>query len=229
MALVRKRISTGKRISTSKHTRTGKGQAIVEGTAMLGLLVMVIVGGLILLLGTGLAIIHKEKIQYAAQSGADVGVTSKTWMGQLRPFYTPEDTKAAVTRAVNASLTGMGLQEADSIEVADDDETFKVTVVTHFHFLANLRFLPEVVELTAVAARAFPDDNPNAYGVVRGTNGRAIRFPAYAFRETLEEDPEQEYRAMWGKRLRRFLEPAGVTQRMATNVADTVRVTQFKK
>ncbi len=158
------------------------GQALIEGALAMTMIAALIIGGALLLLGTGFSVYYKTKIAHAAEAGARFGTETAEWLGAPRPDYSSAQLRSDVTNVVNVALAEMGMPSAAKVEV-------RKTTVGEIKFLTvkvsvdNLRIfsggvLPGGISLTDTAASAFGKTTPPAVlGITFSSSGVREGFP----------------------------------------------------
>ena len=74
-------------MKSSRQYRNSHGQALAEGAAALILLTAIIVGGVLLILGTGTLAYYKIKLATVTSAVAKVAVDGRYWLGAQRPDF----------------------------------------------------------------------------------------------------------------------------------------------
>jgi hypothetical protein len=105
---------------TAKKTRriskrTAKGQAIVEGTVMLAVLIGFVAVILFLLANTSLMSSYNYRINAVAAEGARQYVAGMWWLGMKRPFFQTDLAKVDVDKLAKAEIAQMGLLNAEVV------------------------------------------------------------------------------------------------------------------
>lgn len=102
--------------SASVHSRSNRGQALVEGVAMLAVLITVVTLLLLLTINTYVVGSYNVKLQSAASNAARNIVAQKWWMGMERPEYRESEATADALRTLNTELAAMGLPAAKNFK-----------------------------------------------------------------------------------------------------------------
>ena len=96
-------------------SRTGKGQAFVEGTVMLAVLIGFVAVTLFLIANTSLMSSYNYKINAVAAEGAKQYVAGMWWLGMKRPFFQTDLAKLDVDQLAKAEIAQMGLRNAQVV------------------------------------------------------------------------------------------------------------------
>lgn len=177
--------------SNKKFKRDQRGQALIEGAVSLVLITMLVVGGTLLIIGTGLAIYYKAKLAYAAQIGAKTGGEGKYWLGAPRPNYSNTRMLTDVRNAVNAALIGLGLPRAADGKIDARETTVngvhgvQVSVEESGLEIISGGLLPPTLTMTETAFYPYSINDPigvlglSVEGVGSAQNGIGMFIPVY--------------------------------------------------
>ncbi|MBY0359343.1 MAG: hypothetical protein K2W82_15180 [Candidatus Obscuribacterales bacterium] len=155
-------------IIKNRRSRSKRGQALVEGAASAVVLSLIIVGGVLLVIGSGLAVYYKSKLALAAAAGAQYGAQGQYFLGARRSDYMNDQLQADVTSAVNAVLTGEGLPAARGGNIRASSVTrngvagMEVMVQESGLEIISGGFLPTTINLTETAFYPYSNDKPTA-------------------------------------------------------------------
>lgn len=177
--------------ANQKTFRSKRGQALIEGAASLMLITIVIVSGVLLIIGSGLAVYYKSKLALAAAAGAQYAGQGAYFLGARRNDYSDDQLQADVTNAVNAVLTGEGLPAARAGNVVARSTTrngiagMEVRVEEGGLEIISGGLLPATITLSESAFYPYANDKPTAIleMSVGGTSvrpeGQGLFLPMY--------------------------------------------------
>ena len=108
---------------SSQSARRDSGQALVEASAILIPISVILTAGLIIMLGIGQYMSCQMRVQYAAQAGAQAALNSLVWCGATSPNVPKNvDANGAAVdvgdldaNTVSACLKGMGLTNTPAV------------------------------------------------------------------------------------------------------------------
>jgi hypothetical protein len=174
--------------------RTLKGQALLEGVAVLMLIIPIAIGLLLLLVNTYMAFSTQEKIKQVAQAAAQYTTGKKYWLGVTRIDYNQSAVHDQVRILVDALLSEVGLPAAASVEINEREIAPPgiegVTTVSNVTIRVNGiktiggLFVP-VFGLTATGTSLEQNLPPYAVGQIihvdptHPERSRLVMFPAY--------------------------------------------------
>ncbi len=166
-------------MSSSRKYRNYHGQALAEGAAALILLTAIIVGGVLLILGTGTLAYYKIKLAAVTSAAAKVAVDGRYWLGAQRPDYNEATVKADVTSTVQDLLGRIGLPAASAVvnvDFATDPKAVIVKLTVSALPIISGGILPNIVTLQDTEAEPYITGRPIGWCAVR-YNGPAIAGP----------------------------------------------------
>lgn len=89
-----------------------RGQALVEGAVSLVLIVALMIGGILLVLGSYFALSYKTKLAYVVAEGAKAGTDTGYFLGARRKDYSEAQMLINARNKVNTALIAFGLSAA---------------------------------------------------------------------------------------------------------------------
>ncbi|GEM_PF-3333206 len=148
-------------VKTRSYRQRPSGQALIEGTAFLMILVPIIVFGIVLNLVTTTLGYYHLKLAQIADAGARAAINERYWLGAQRPDY-DEGTAAARVAGVCSSLYSKAGLPGHMTGTADfsDPKVVKVTVRASALPVWSAGFLPPVFSMEDTAAEPYNIERP---------------------------------------------------------------------
>ncbi len=153
--------------------RKQAGAALAEGVASLALITSIVIGGVLLIVSSGLMMLYHMKVQSAAQVGANAALSNSEWSGALRSPSTTTNgpvsaaVKANVMAAVNTALQSMGIAPVVDIPTptvatpaGTNTHVYTVKVSCSSLPLISGGILPESLGVTETATSASSSQSP---------------------------------------------------------------------
>jgi uncharacterized membrane protein (Fun14 family) len=110
--------------------RKQSGQALVEGVAILVLMIGIFVGLLMLLLNLGVVMSEQQKVQVAATQAAQYIMGRRYWLGAVRTDYDATATAATARSVADGVLTALNLPPSSSFTTVDEPAANGITITT---------------------------------------------------------------------------------------------------
>jgi hypothetical protein len=170
----------------SHLARSQRGQALIEGAAVMILIVMLSVMCVVFVLNVGMSMYYKQKLSFAACQAAQSAVDMCTWNNAIRPGVSSTEVETYTRKRLQESLQSLGLPPADLIDIDRTDVGVTVKVKISNLQLIKSGFLPSFVSLEESSSYLFAVNEPPAVLTIRGGdptamegNNMSVQIPVY--------------------------------------------------
>ncbi len=158
-------------MKSSRQYRNSHGQALAEGAAALILLTAIIVGGVLLILGTGTLAYYKIKLATVTSAVAKVAVDGRYWLGAQRPDFNATTVQNNATTLATDLLGKAGFPSqvissaTVTVDFASDPNAAIVTIAVSYLPIVSGGILPSVASMQDTEAEPYILNRP--IGVLR--------------------------------------------------------------
>jgi hypothetical protein len=115
---------------TPSLQRKATGQGLVEGAAIIVLLMTIFIGCLMLLLNVSVVLSEQQKIQVAATQAAQYFMGRGYWLGAMRTDYEAQETATTARSIADSVLRSLHLPPSSSFSADDEPAENGITVTT---------------------------------------------------------------------------------------------------
>ncbi|HEY9759567.1 MAG TPA: hypothetical protein V6C97_30695 [Oculatellaceae cyanobacterium] len=139
--------------------RRASGQALVEGVAMMVILMGIFVSALMMFINLGVVVSEQQKVQVAATQAAHYIMGQRYWLGAQRTDYNANTTSSNARQIADGVLHALNLPASSSFTTVDTPSSNGVTVSTVTIGVAGLPLLngatlPFPISATSAASTA---------------------------------------------------------------------------
>jgi hypothetical protein len=126
---------------TRTRTRSNSGQALIEGTVFLVIMMGLFIACIIMVVNLSIVVTEQQKIQVAATQAAQYIIGQRYWLGAVRTDYDATKTAANARAVANGVLEALGLPDSCAFTTTDIPSQNGIIVSTVTVAVAGLPLL----------------------------------------------------------------------------------------